>query len=638
MSDKVLELEKRVKQLEGNTPEKVDLLNDLAWECAMDHPQKALDTAVYALQMAREVAYEKGEAMALSNVGFAHYLFSNHEPALARAMDALALFEKLGDVQGRARALVVTASVHQSLGDYDRALEAAFEGLRLHRQLGDKGLEGRGWTLNGIGGAYHDMGDYERALQYHQESLQIFEQRKNPIGKARALSGIGTVYQSMKQYDKAGEYHEKSLDLFRSENNKLGEARVLNDLGLIHQRLGDFDKSLQLLARGLELREEFGNKQAKSTSLINLGNLYIETKEVDKAFDVLHRALTIAMEIRAKPRVYQANLSLSEAHAMNGDYEYALQHYKIYQQVKEEVAGDQANSRIKNLEIALETEQSQKEAEISRLRNVDLKEKNQQLRALLRELREMQAQLVQSEKMAALGKLVAGVVHEINSPLGAINSSVDVSARRIGRVVEMLKNGGTLDELRNDKRLQEMLSMMVSDHVVTVAASERLTKIVNSLKSFVQLDRAALQDTDLHEGIDNTLMLMKHDFEDRIEVVKEYGTLPRVRSNPSELNQVFINLLTNAVQAIDGVGKVTIRTYMKEGKAHVMFSDTGVGMSPEHMEKLFEPTISRSGDRARAGLGLFSSYNIIKKHGGDIEVSSEVGSGSSFTLVLPARG
>ncbi|MEE9270575.1 MAG: tetratricopeptide repeat protein [Candidatus Krumholzibacteria bacterium] len=636
MSDKTSDLEERVRRIKGNTPEKVDALNDLAWDVSADHPQKALDTSLFALQMARDLSYEKGEAMALANLGFAHYLFSDHETALARALEATVMFKKLGAVRGRARSLLVVASVHQSLGDYDRGLAAAYEGLKLVRETGDKAFEG--WSLNGIGGAYHDMGDYERALEHHRQSLRIFEEEGHTIGKARALNGIGTVYQSMEKYDQATEYHEKSLALFRSVNNLLGEARALNDLGLIHQHVGDYDKALEFLTRSLELRNKAGNRQAKSTSLINLGNLYVAKNEVNKAFEVLHRALTIAMEIKAKPRVYQANLSLSEAHALNGDYEYALQHYKIYQQVKEEVAGDQASSRIKNLEIALETEQAQKEAEISRLRNVELKEKNQQLRSLLRELRETQVQLVQSEKMAALGKLVAGVVHELNSPLGAINSAIDVSARRIGRIVEALENGGTINELRNGANLKEMLAMLVSDHDVTLAASKRITKIVNSLKSFVQLDRATFQDTDLHEGIDNTLMLVKHDFENRIKLVKEYGTIPRVRSNPGELNQVFIALLSNAVQAIEGVGTITIRTFMKSGKAHLAFSDTGVGMSPEQMEKLFEPAISRRGARAKAGLGLFTSYNIIKKHGGDIEVNSEVGKGTTFTLRLPAEG
>ncbi|MFQ5510864.1 MAG: tetratricopeptide repeat protein [Candidatus Krumholzibacteriia bacterium] len=637
MSDrhKIEELEARAARAPDGTPEKVDALNELARECAVDYPQKSLDTSAYTLQMARELTYAKGEAMALANLGFAHYLFSNHESALARALEATALFEELGDIEGRSAASFVLSMVHRSLGDYDRALANAYEGLKLSRTTGNRAFEG--WSLNGIGGIYHDMGDYERALQLQRESLEILDDLKLTVGKARALNDIGSVYQSMEQYEKARAYQEQSLELFRGARNKLGEARALNDLGLIHQHVGEYDKALELFSRSLELREEVGNKQARSTSLINLGNLYIEKKEVEKAFGVLHRALTIAMEIKAKPRIYQANLSLSEAHALNGDYAYALQHYKIYQQVKEEVAGDQANSRIKNLEIALETEQSQKEAEISRLRNVELKQKNEQLRSLLRELRDTEAQLVQSEKMAALGKLVAGVVHELNSPLGAINSAVDTSARRIGRIVETIENNGALSDPPGNGRLRETLAMLASDNSVTVEASERITRIVNSLKSFVQLDRAALQYTDLHEGIDNTLTLMKHDLENRIELVKKYGSLKHVRSNPGELNQVFINLLTNAAQAIDGAGTITIQTYMKEGKAHVAFSDTGVGMPGEQVEKLFEPAISRRGARAKAGLGLFSSYNIMKKHGGDIEVTSRIGSGSTFTLVLPAE-
>jgi two-component system NtrC family sensor kinase len=342
------------------------------------------------------------------------------------------------------------------------------------------------------------------------------------------------------------------------------------------------------------------------------------------------------MEIGAKPRIYQANLALSEAHALRGDFSEALEHYKIYQQVKEEVAGDRATSRVKNLQIGFEVESARKEAEISRLKNVELKEKNEQLRTLLRELKETQTQLVQTEKMAALGSLVAGVIHEINNPLGAINSSTDVARRAARRITDTLTSAQTVEELRENPAFQRALATLESDSAVTRDATQRISRILYDLRSFIRLDEATVQDVDLRDGLQSTLNLLKHDFRDRIVVKREFEEVPPVRCNAGEMNQVFMNLLLNASEAIDGRGTITVRTYGRGAKVFVEIMDTGVGIPQVHMDRLFDPTISKKGARVKAGLGLFASYNIVRKHDGEISVESEVGKGSTFKLTLPA--
>ena len=613
--------------------EKVGVLNELAEEISLEQPKDSVKVANEALELARRIDDQIGEATALGNLGFSYYLLSNHDAAMPKLLEAIAMFEKLDELAPQARALAGLAAVYHSLGDFEQALSVSHRALGLQRQIGDRNSEG--WTLNGIGGAYNDMGDYDRALHFQKQSLNIFEEIDRPVGKARALNGIGTVYQSMEQYPEATDYHLRSLELFRQAQNKLGEARALNDLGVIHQRLGEYERAKECHLSALKIRDEVGNRQAKSTSLIALGNLYIETKDPDLALEVLHRALTIAMEIRAKPRIYQANLAMSQAYEAKEAFDDALHHYRIYQQVKEEVMGDQATSRIRNLQITFEVEQSQKEAEISRLKNVELKEKNDQLEALLIELKQTQIQLIQTEKMAALGSLVAGVVHELNNPLGAINSAADVSSRCVDKLIEILEGAQTIDDLRDNKELVRCLDILQRDHSVTMEASQRISRIVNSLKSFVRLDKAEFQEADVHEGLDSTVTLLEAEFKDRVEIRKEYGDVPPLRSNPGELNQVFMHLLTNAARAIEDKGTVTIRTYTKNGKVIIEFSDTGVGISPEHIARLFDPSFSRTGPRVKAGLGLFTSYNIMKKHNGDIKVESEVGKGTTFTLVLP---
>ena len=264
-----------------------------------------------------------------------------------------------------------------------------------------------------------------------------------------------------------------------------------------------------------------------------------------------------------------------------------------------------------------------------------LKAEKDQLQELLDELKQTQAQLVQSEKMAALGKLVAGVVHEINTPIGAIKSTTDVSTRSVNNIVEVLEKSKTLDEIRNDKRFRSSIEVLRKNAPTTKSASERISGIINSLKSFIRLDESTLQETNLHEALESILLLMEHEFRGKISVVKEYGDIPLITCNAAELNQVFMNLLLNATQAIETKGTITIKTFMKSGDVLVEITDNGVGIQPEQQHTLFEPSFSKKESRVKAGLGLFISHNIVRKNHGEIRVKSKVGKGSTFTVVLP---
>lgn len=636
MTKRIEELEARLSVLSASgddSREAVDAMIELADECSADNPKRALELMTTAVEASRRLTYVYGEARALGFLAFAYYMLSNHEKALQILPEAIALLEQTDDERSLARCLSVLAAVHRSVGSYEKAFAVAYRALEFHRKIGDRASEA--WVLDGMGGTYSEMGDYDRAIEVHEQSLAIFRDLEDNVGVARALNGLGMVHYERGDYRAAREYHGKSLDLFRETQNRLGEARALNDLGLIHQKLGLFEEALRCHEQSLALRIEVGGKQAQSTSLINLGNLYIQKKDAKKALEALHRALTIAMEIGAKPRIYQANLALSEAHALKKEFHEALDHYKIYQQVKEEVAGDRASSKLKNLEVRFAVEGAKKENEISRLKNVELKEKNQKLRDLLEELRETQTQLIQSEKMAALGSLVAGVVHEINSPIGAITSSADVSRRALKRLRQAVDSNATTEELKANDDFENAVDTLEGDVRVTLDAASRIAGMVRDLRSFIRLDEADIQDVDLHEGLNSTLNILEHNLDDGIRIVRDYDVIPRVRCNPGEMNQVFMNLVTNARQAIEAKGTITVRTYAQNRDVFVEIIDTGVGIPASAIERLFDPTITRKGKRAKAGLGLFTSFNIVQKHRGDIRVKSEVGKGTTFTLVLP---
>jgi signal transduction histidine kinase len=277
----------------------------------------------------------------------------------------------------------------------------------------------------------------------------------------------------------------------------------------------------------------------------------------------------------------------------------------------------------------------QKEHSRAEILVVDLTETNRELETTLTELKETQTELVQSEKMAALGKLAAGFAHEINNPIGALKSSADISTRCLSKMKQLFEESEEFADIKTDAGFQNVFKILKDNSEVFSSASDRVATTVNSFINFARLDEAEFDKVDIHQGINNTLMLIQHEIKEGTGFVKEYGDIPQVACYPGELNQVFMHLLTNAAQAIEGEGEIAIRTFVEKENVHVQIADTGVGISPEQMQGLFDPGFTKKGSRMKAGLGLFTSYSIMQKHRGQIKVESKVGKGSTFTVVLP---
>jgi signal transduction histidine kinase len=267
--------------------------------------------------------------------------------------------------------------------------------------------------------------------------------------------------------------------------------------------------------------------------------------------------------------------------------------------------------------------------------NVELGFKNRDLEDAMKQLRDAQQQLVMREKMASLGNLVAGVAHEINNPVGAVKSAADTSERSIEMVCRSLENSAELNELKENKRFQTAIQILKNNTAVTVTASERIAEIVRSLRDFARLDEAEFQEADIHDGLDSTLTLLHHRLKNCIEVNKQYGDLPRIQCYPNQLNQVFMNVLSNAEQAIAGEGQITIETAREGDNVVLHITDTGKGIAPDDLGNIFDPGFTTKGVGVGTGLGLSISYNIVQKHHGRISADSETGKGTTITITLP---
>jgi len=254
------------------------------------------------------------------------------------------------------------------------------------------------------------------------------------------------------------------------------------------------------------------------------------------------------------------------------------------------------------------------------------------LRAKLQKREE--AERIQTSKMRTLRQLVAGVAHEINNPIGVISSSNDTLVRAVLKIRTCLSQVLGKDKEEN-KELSKILHLLEETSSASDVASRRVGKIVANLRIFVGLDEAEWQTVDIHEGIDTTISLMELGAQSHIKVIKEYGTLPKIFCNPSSLNQVFMCMLRNSCEAIEGVGDIRVGTSAEGENVMITISDTGRGISPENLVQIFDPGFTTK-SVVGMGLGLTTCYKVIvDEHRGHIEVASELGKGTTFSLTLP---
>ncbi len=263
--------------------------------------------------------------------------------------------------------------------------------------------------------------------------------------------------------------------------------------------------------------------------------------------------------------------------------------------------------------------------------NLSLEEKVEERTA---ELKAAQSKLVHSEKMASMGQLVAGIAHEVNNPIGAVRSMAHSNKLAVGKLRSIL--AGT--EFDDSAKLKPILEVMDNANRVIEDGSRKVTEVVDTLRNFAKLDEADLQMFNIHEGLEDTLNILQHEIKPGVNVSKQYNEIPPVYCYPAQLNQVFLNLLTNANEAIEGDGEITVSTFVRGGNVCITIKDSGKGIPEQNLKRIFDPGFTTKGVGVGTGLGLAICYRIIQDHKGEIEVESTVGKGTSFTVVLPASG
>ncbi len=374
----------------------------------------------------------------------------------------------------------------------------------------------------------------------------------------------------------------------------------------------------------------------------------------EKAIEILQEALDIAKEVHARTHAYQIQCTLSEAYEKAGNLKAALHHFQLYHQEKSDLFSQELNVRLATMRSAHKIENAENKAEIARLKNIELREKNDQLERLLKDLKSAQAQLIQAEKLASLGQLTAGIAHELKNPLNFVTNFAMLSVELMEELEEELAKGGT-PETSDQKVDNEVVAELLTDLRFNTAKvrehGQRADNIVRSMLEHARGNAGIKQETDINVLLRDYVKLAYHgmratDREFMVVIKESYADeLPHIMAYPQDLGRVFLNILNNAFYTVREkhrqknagyMPRVSVSTSLGDNTINIRLEDNGEGIPEKNRKKIFEPFFTSKPTGSGTGLGLFMSYEIIVQgHGGEILVESETGKGSTFLINLP---
>jgi diguanylate cyclase (GGDEF)-like protein len=343
----------------------------------LNAPEEALSLAETALAEAESADYRAGRAEASLNVGWCEFFLTRYLEAIATLQKALDNYTALEDCKGEMKALNALGAVYHGMARYERAMDYYTQSLEKARLQRD--AEREAVTLSNIGEVCLELGDLKEALDYFLHAYEIVPDEKNAELLSNILLNIGTAFHRMENWVLAREFTEKSLAIGVSAGERLIEAQCLHSLGRISQDSGLFDLAERNYLKALAISENTKNDKQKTALLLDLGSIYVQSKDIDRALDQYRVALANAERIGSKPLMHAAYERLSEAYELLGGFKEALDYYRRFARYEHEVQSEDASRKIKNITVQYEIEKSRHEAEIYRLKNIELKEKTDAL-------------------------------------------------------------------------------------------------------------------------------------------------------------------------------------------------------------------------------------------------------------------
>jgi two-component system, NtrC family, sensor kinase len=550
-------------------------------------------------------------------VSVMHILRSETAQARELIEQGIALSREIGDTEQEAGGWLNLGSLERRLGNLPRALEHCLHAASLFEELAvSPGLAG---VYGNIGLIHQAMGENDLALEYQRRALKVAEEFGEELMAARALSNIGMIHARKGEHERALEYFHRSLAIRRTTRKQLDIAISIGSVAGSEYHLGRYDDALAHYREALEIRKALNDRESIAMTLGNIGNVLRELGRHDEALELQTEALRIAEDFGMPSLTGGLHGYLVKTYEALGRHDLALEHIRAEYRFEREISGTEARRQVQILESTRQVELARKESEIERLRNVELAQ-------ALAQLKQAQTQLVHSEKMASLGQLTAGIAHEINNPVNFIGASVSPLRRDIRQVLN-----GELDDVERSEVVDEIEQLL--DGIAEGAT--RTAEIVRGLRTFSRLDEDAMKLVDLRDGIVSTLALLRPRLGHDIRIELELEGLPPVDCRPGQINQAFMNILSNAIDAVGTEGTIRIAGARVGAAVRIVVCDSGCGMTADQLARIYEPFYTTKEVGKGTGLGLAITHSIIREHGGTIEFESTVGIGTTCTVTLP---
>jgi signal transduction histidine kinase len=588
----------------------------------------ALSEEAYQLSTEGEFAsapYFKGQAGSLINLALCNAHLSNIPEALTQTLNARALFRVIADVQGEILALILLGGMNQDLGNYPYAQEVALEALHLAERTNDKRSQIS--AANIIGLVYLQTGNADEALKYFYKCLDLSAELGVKRSRGAVYINICQAYITKKQYARAMIYALKALQHYREINYQQGEAEVLTEIGKIYEELGNDTRALLVYVECLVEAQRSGNQRAESSALASLGRIHLRQNELPQALRLLNDALGLAETMSAPQLLGEIHQILATAYEQENNYVQAVYHLKEYHRVHADIFNENADTRLKNLQVLHQVETARQQAEIHQLKNIQLqeeiKERQKAQEALTAANDQLQLEIKQREQLIDdLDAYTHTVAHDLKNPLSLITGYTSLL-------------------------MMYYASDMPEEAVEWLRAIEhtgvKMNTVITELLLLARIHQQSVEVQPIEMGdiiteVQSQLVQKMTESGAEISVPAHY---PSVLGHAPWIEQVWSNYISNAIKYGGTPPKIEIGVtpLLEMGMVKFWVRDNGDGLSQESQRQLFSPFRRFAEQKAEGhGVGLSIVKRIVEKLGGTVAVESSgvVGEGSIFSFTLPA--
>lgn len=631
------------------------------------HGQVSVDQIKTFKQRLSSASHDRVRARLALGLAYG-YRFSNIDSSLVYTDLAIDIARRLKSKLLEAKILSLKGATLLEAGRLPESLGYQFEALRLAEELNDKNI--RGFALNGIGNIYMELGDYRKANEYYWESSKFFKKIGDVGMYHNELSNIGNIYELLQIPDSALYFQNLAYESSLLTDNRINYTRpeIMFRMGNAYKLNGDLVKAMEFYKKGIIEAGIDNDIRNLAMNNLFLARLFYENGMIDSAINYSHHAIQAGNIVSFRKVLHDASILLSDIHRNGKNYDSAYQYLikaniekdsltgtRKFQQLERIILDEQERLR-KDTARRIAAENRQKQYALSvgvfvflivatiLYRNNKHKQRtNRELEKTLQNLKSTQSLLVQSEKMASLGELTAGIAHEIQNPLNFVNNFSAVSKELLEEMMSEIDQGN------NDS-----VKLLAGDVIQNLDKIEHHGKRADSIvKGMLQHSRSGSglpEPTDINQMTDEYLRLafhgfrskdnsftasMKTDYDDKVgfaDVVKQ------------DIGRVVLNLFTNAFYAVNekkksGIGNfdpnVSVKTQNTGAYIIITIADNGNGIPANILEKIFQPFFTTKPTGQGTGLGLSLSYDIMKAHGGELNVHSNPGQGSEFIITIP---